>query len=243
MPTITTAGLNLVSVFNGATCNATNAAGCQQTPATLRVGDSAGGSSSLNIAVDQATNTVYATNVVLDTVPLMGNSVYVIDGATCDAVTHAGCTQTPATVTIASEPPIGSNPGGIAVDQATNTVYTANIADGEHPGSVSIINGNTCNGHDEAGCNQIPACAQAGFGTVGIAIDRTTGRVYATNTEDTSVSVISENTRDRREATGCSQTPHKLAVGDYPGAIAVDPTAGSAYVQDVEGVSVIPLNH
>ena len=33
-------GPNLLSVFNGATCNATSTAGCNQVPATLEVGDS-----------------------------------------------------------------------------------------------------------------------------------------------------------------------------------------------------------
>jgi DNA-binding beta-propeller fold protein YncE len=53
--------------------------------------------------------------------------VYVINGATCDASKSTGCGQTPATVKA------GFNPWGIAVDQATDTIYTANIADGEHP--------------------------------------------------------------------------------------------------------------
>ena len=36
--TITSSGPDLVSVFNGATCNATNTGGCDQTPATVAVG-------------------------------------------------------------------------------------------------------------------------------------------------------------------------------------------------------------
>ena len=38
--TITSSGPDLVSVFNGATCNATDTGGCGQTPATLAVGSS-----------------------------------------------------------------------------------------------------------------------------------------------------------------------------------------------------------
>ena len=76
------------------------------------------------------------------------------------------------------------------VDQATDTIYTANIADGEDPGTVSVINGANCNGRDTNGCGQTPAIAPAGFGANGIAVDRTTHEVYVTNTEDTSVSVI-----------------------------------------------------
>jgi hypothetical protein len=40
--TITDAGPNLLSVFNDATCDATNATGCDQAPATLAFGDSGG---------------------------------------------------------------------------------------------------------------------------------------------------------------------------------------------------------
>jgi DNA-binding beta-propeller fold protein YncE len=242
--TITGTGPNLISVFDGATCNAADTAGCQQTPVTLSVGDSGGcpGCSALNLAIDPLTNTVYATNVILDTAPFIGNSVYVIDGATCDAENGTGCGQTPATVTIAANPPIGANPWGIAVDQATDTIYTANIADGETPGTVSMINGATCNGQNTTGCGQTPITAPAGFGAVGIATDPITDDVYTANTENASVSVIGGDTCNRLNATGCSHTPAEVAVGDYPGSIAVDPAVDTAYVQNIEGVSVVPLN-
>jgi len=239
--TITSGDSNLISVFNGATCNATNTVGCQQTPATLSVGDSANGASVLNLAINPLTNTVYATNVIVDTVPFMGNSVYAINGAICDATNSTGCGQTPATVTIAANPPIGSNPWGIAVDQATNTIYTANIADGEHPGTVSVINGAICDGQNTSGCGQTPATAPAGFGTVGITLDPKTDRVYATNTEDTSVTTINGNTCNSAKTKGCQTTRTRPIVGDYPGSISVDSAVDTAYVADGEGVSVMPL--
>ena len=248
--TITSSGPDLVSVFNGATCNATDTGGCSQTPATLSVGNSgdAPGNSSLTLAVNQATNTLYAANVFntgpFSPPPFLGNSVYVINGATCDAANTTGCGQTPATVTLAPNPPVGSNPSGIAVDQGTNTIYTANIADGEHPGTVSVINGATCNGQDNSGCGQTPATAPAGFGANGITIDHRTHNIYVTNIEDTSVSVLNGATCNASDTTGCSQTPRKIAVGNYPGPIAVNPAVGSAYVTNFDNtVSVIPLTH
>jgi serine/threonine-protein kinase len=248
--TITSSGPDLVSVFNGATCNATDAGGCGQTPATLSVGSSgdAPANSSLTLAVNQATNTLYAANVFntgpFSPPPFLGNSVYVINGATCDAANTTGCGQTPATITLAPNPPVGSNPSGIAVDQGTNTIYTANIADGEHPGTVSVINGATCNGQDTSGCGQTPATAPAGFGANGIAIDHRTHKIYVTNIEDTSVSVINGATCNASDTTRCSQTPRKVPVGNYPGPIAVNPAVGSAYVTNFDNtVSVIPLTH
>jgi DNA-binding beta-propeller fold protein YncE len=235
--TLTSSGPNLISVFNGATCNATHATGCGQTPAVLSVGDSGGaqGGSALSLAVDQATNTLYATNVITNTVPFGGDSVYVINGATCDAATTTGCGQTPATIKA------GFNPWGIAVDQATDTIYTANIADGEHPGTVSVINGATCNGTDHTGCGQTPATAAAGFGAVGLAIDPATDTIYVANIEDTSVSVINGATCNGSDTTGCGQAPAKAAVGNYPGNIAVDPAARTAYISNGDNtVSVTP---
>jgi DNA-binding beta-propeller fold protein YncE len=236
-------------VFDGETCNATHTAGCNQTPATVAVGSSgnAANDSSLSLAVNRATNTIYAANVFNTALgnppPYFGNSVYVIDGATCDATNTTGCSQTPAAITLASYPPIGSNPMGIAVDQVTDTIYTANIADAEHPGTVSVINGATCNGQDTSGCGQTPVTAPAGFGAGSIAVDRRTHDVYVTNIEDTSVSVINGATCNRTDTSGCSQTPKKVAVGNYPSSIAVDPEVGSAYVTNFDNtVSVIPLN-
>ena len=234
--TLTSSGPNLISVFNAATCNATNTTGCGQAPAVLSIGDSGGApfGSALTLATDQATNTVYATNVVTNTVPFGGDSVYVINGATCDAANTTRCDQTPATINA------GLNPWGIAVDQATDTIYTTNIADGEHPGTVSVINGATCNGTNHSGCGQTPATVAAGFGAISVAVDPATDTVYVANIQDTSVSVIKGATCNRSNTTGCGQIPAKVAVGNYPSAVAADPAAGTVYITNGDNtVSVI----
>jgi DNA-binding beta-propeller fold protein YncE len=86
-----------------------------------------------------------------------------------------------------------------------------------------VINGASCNGSDHAGCGQTPATVAAGFGAVGVAIDPATDTVYVANIEDASVSVIEGATCNGSDTAGCSQTPPKLAVGDYSSALAVDP--------------------
>ncbi len=247
--TITTSGPDLISVFNGATCDATNRGGCDQTPATVAVGSSghAPNNSFLELAINPATNTIYAANVFNtgpnEPPPYLGNSVYVINGATCDAAKMSGCDKSPVAVKLAPHPPVGSDPFGIAVDDATDTVYTSNIADDEHPGTIAVINGATCNGSDHAGCGQTPATAPAGFGANQITVDQLTNRVYATSVSDTSVTTINGNTCNGSNATGCDDTQTEATVGDYPGWISVDPAVGTAYVTSSEGVSVIPLNH
>ncbi len=239
VPTVTAHGTDLISVFNAATCNAATTAGCGQVPAVLKAGPGGGGFSALSVAVDQATDTVYSADVLTGPGgPFRGRSVSVFNGATCNGTDHTGCGQTPATVSA------GSNPLGIAVDEATDTIYTANIADGEHPGTASVINGATCNGTDHTGCGQTPATVRTGFGSAAVAVDPAANMIYVTNFADTSVSVINGNTCNGTDHTGCGQTPLKIAVGNYPNGIATDPAASTAYVANLDNtVSVVRLTH
>ena len=117
-------GHDMVDVFNGATCNATEPPGADQKPRELKVGKSGGGlgKSSLYLAVNPKTNTLYATNVLRTTEN--GHTVYVLNGATCDATDHAGCGQKPATITV------GEDPSAPAVDPGTDTIYVPNHAGG-----------------------------------------------------------------------------------------------------------------
>jgi DNA-binding beta-propeller fold protein YncE len=243
-------GPDLISVFNGSTCNATTTSGCGQTPANAATGPDGGApfASTESVAVNAATNTVYATSDVLNANPYIGDSVYVINGTTCDAADQAGCHQTPATVTLNQLPsnPFGipgqqPNPFAIAVDPATDTIYTANIANGEGPGTVSIVNGNICNAHNTSGCDQIPATAPAGFGTTGIAVDPASHQVVATNIEDTSITTINGHACNAVNSEGCDRTQTQAIVGDYPSAISIDPAVDTAYVADSEGISLAPL--
>jgi DNA-binding beta-propeller fold protein YncE len=239
-------GPNLISVFNGSTCNAATMRGCDQTPANTATGPDGGApfASTESVAVNAATNTVYATSDVLDANPYIGDSVYVINGTICDAADMAGCGNPPEQISVGSDPVFGeANPFGIAVDQKTDTIYTANIFNGEGPGTVSVINGATCNAHNTSGCDQTPATAPAGFGAIAIAVDPTHNRVYATNIEDTSITTINGNTCNRINRTGCDDTQTRAILGDYPGSISVDPAVDTTYVANSEGVSVIRLNH
>ena len=125
---VANSGDNTVSVIDGASCNATDTSDCTPT-APVTVGDGPA-----ILAVDQATHTVYVPN-------LYDNTVSVIDGAKCNATVTSSCGATPPTVTV------GNSPYDVAVDQATHTVYVANsYSSSDQWGSVSVINGATCNG-------------------------------------------------------------------------------------------------
>jgi DNA-binding beta-propeller fold protein YncE len=235
--TATSTGSNVISVFNGATCNAGTTTGCGKPPALMAVG-ATDGCSFVAVAVDEASNTIYATNTEQCQVPFLGDKVYVYDGATCQAANTTGCGHAPATITA------GFNPYGITVDRTTNTVYAALLADGEHAGSVAVINGATCNGSNTSGCTQTPAHAVTGFGPTTVTVDPKTHGVYVTNIEDTSVSVIDGTHCNATDASRCNPANQtKISVDDYPTALAVDPQVGTAYVTSgAKGtISVIPL--
>ena len=109
-----------------------------------------------------------------------------------------------------------------------------------------MIDGATCNGSDTTGCGQTPLTVPAGFGVSEMAIDPATHMIYATNTEDASLSVINGAQCNRFTSHGCRLAPPTVPAGSYPGfapgTITVDPAAGTAYVTSVFGISVIPLN-
>jgi YVTN family beta-propeller protein len=124
-----------VSVISAAACNPAHLSGCRRAWPTVTVGSVL----LFGIAIDQATDTVYVTN-------LGGNTVSVINGATCNAQVTTGCGKTPATIAV------GNGPAGVAIDQATGTVYVANAGDN----TVSVINGATCNAQVTTGCRKRP---------------------------------------------------------------------------------------
>ena len=109
-------GGDTVSVIDTRRCNALHVSGCKGPWPTITVGNAP-----TNIAVDQATDTVYVDN-------LNDNTVSVFNGATCNALKRSGCSQAPATV------PVGPGPQGIFVDHANQTVYVGNPNGGRRDG-------------------------------------------------------------------------------------------------------------
>jgi DNA-binding beta-propeller fold protein YncE len=113
-------GASTVSVFNGATCNATVISGCGQKPAEVPVG-----LQPLTLVADPANHTVYVANYGapgLGGPPGNSTTVSMIDSATCNATDLAGCPATP--------PPtvnVKATPDDVAVNQATHTVYVTTI--------------------------------------------------------------------------------------------------------------------
>jgi YVTN family beta-propeller protein len=123
---------NTLSVIDTATCNATTTSGCAQTPHAAQVGSGPDG-----IAIDLATDTLYVSNVT-------GDTVSVLDAATCNATVSSGCaTQRSRSLRT------GQSPQWVTVDQATDTLYVPN----GDAGNMSVLNGATCNASVTSACN------------------------------------------------------------------------------------------
>jgi YVTN family beta-propeller protein len=218
-----------VSVIDGATCNGTHHSGCGQTAPTVKVSTGPFG-----IAVSQATDTIYVANTGQLFAGVLGHTVSVINGATCNGVQHTGCGQTPATVTV------GPAPFGIAINQATNTIYVANNNGGDGPSSLSVIDGATCDGTNTTGCGTTPPVIPGvGRAPNGIALDQTTHTVYTANAFDATVSVVNVTRRAIRHPSG---QPPRVAVGSAPEATAIDLGNHTIYIADAfDGtISILP---
>ncbi len=214
-----------VAVLDVAHCNARSVTGCAQTPARVEVGVAA-----QVLRVSPATDTVYVSNTGLD---FSGSTVSVIDGSRCNGRISAGCSAPAATVTT------GAGPFGIAVDDARHKVYVANNADGDAPGSVTVLDSRTCNGTHPAGCAgphpAIPSGRAALFATVNPA----DGTVYIADFASAAVSVLrapDDHGTNRTDASRNRRPRSRLQpIGSLPLAVAVNPRTHTVYASTVSG--------
>ena len=155
--------------------------------------------------MDQATNTVYAINIVYLATGVLGSGVFVFSGATCDATNTTGCGQTPEIITggLSSSALSNALPWGIAVDQATDTIYVTLSGGGDYSSGLWVINGAICNGSDVAGCNQVPPNIPTGYNALGLAVDPLTHVVYTANFFDSTLSVVEGAICNRFTSLGC----------------------------------------
>jgi DNA-binding beta-propeller fold protein YncE len=209
---------NKIAVVNAATCNAARTSGCGQTPAVVKV---AAGTAVL--AVSAATDTIYAPNAGSS---FDGDTMSVINGATCNGTNHSGCSHVAATVTV------GSGPFGVTVDDRTHTVYVVNNADGDAPGTVSVINGATCNGTDTSGCRRHFPTMATGRSPGLAALNPATGIVYVTEFSSAGVSILDGSRCNASVTSGCSASPREQAVGSQPFGLAIDQNTSTVYVTD-----------
>jgi len=225
-----------VSVIDEATCNAEDQSGCRATPGTVTAGEAP-----FAMAIDQVTDTVYVTDLGKND---EGDTVSVIDGATCNAMVRSGCGQTPPEVTV------GSGPFGIAVNPTTDTVYVADTGQlftTSHGNTVSVINGATCNAIQSTGCGQVPGTVTVGRAPFGVAVDQSTNTVYVVNNQggyyDATISTIDGAHCDEADTSGCSASPPAdLGPGRAPNGVALDPNTHTLYTADFASAEVSAID-
>ena len=217
---VTNSGGNTVSIINTARCNSLNTSRCAQHWPVVGVGQLP-----LGLAVDQATDTVYVTNANDDTVS-------VINGATCNGRDTSGCNRKPTAVRV------GAFGDAVAVDPVTNMVFVTN--QDAKPGTVSVIDGNSCNGSHPSGCAHQPfTTVIVGGGPSGIDINPLTNTIYVANTAEDSNNAPAAhgNTLSVIDGTVCTPTDKvrcapvgTVKVGTAPANVAIDPSTNSIYV-------------
>jgi DNA-binding beta-propeller fold protein YncE len=225
-------GATYLYVFAGASCDADVRSGCHQIPVAVPLGQ--GGPA--GVAVEQSTNTVYVALIRSFGTDTPGE-VAVIDGATCNGATSVGCDAPLATI------PVGVDPQQLGVDEATDTIYTADEQDTDYQGTVSILNGASCNTGNRSGCDQTPATTTVGFGPLDVAVDQARNQVWVENTQDTSVSVIDGAVCNGQHENGCARRWPKLSVNDYPNGAGFADGSDTAYVTGWTGVSIVSIMH
>lgn len=225
--------LDKIAVVDIASCNAEVVSGCHLRHGTVRVGEGTN-----ELALSAATDTLYApsTNAKISTPAAYanpsggsaGDTVDVINGSTCNGTDFSGCAHVAATVTV------GTYPFGVAVDDATHTVYVADNRDGDLPGELTMIDSSTCNGFDTTGCHRSFPSADVGRSPRLAVLDGGTGLLYVTDRSSAAVSVLDTARCNAQVTTGCPADAPELAVGSKPVGLAVDQVSGTAYVMNVD---------
>jgi DNA-binding beta-propeller fold protein YncE len=209
-------GANDIAVVDAATCNADVTSGCDQTPGVISV---AFGTDV--IAVSVKTDTIYAPNVGIPSAT--GDTVSVINGATCNGTVRSGCGRIATTVLV------GQGPDGVAVDDATNTVYVADGGGGTIPGTLSIINSSLCNGSHIEGCAAPAPVVAIGREPLTVVVDTRSDFVYVADYAGAEVSALNGATCNAAIMTGCGHAVQE-AVGSAPSGLAVDDATNTVFV-------------
>jgi DNA-binding beta-propeller fold protein YncE len=214
---------NNVWVLDASKCNATHTSGCTHFAPTTSVGVNPVG-----IAANPNTHTVYEVNQ-------FDNTVSVINTSVCNASNTSGCDQTWPTV------PLGNEPRFIGINKTTNTIYVGNFGDG----TLSVINGATCNSNNTSGCSQPQPTTSVGNLPQQIAVDEANNTIYVANQDDGTVSVIDGAHCNGTDTSGCNQSWPTVTVGNSPQALGLNPTNQTLYVTNTndDTVSVISTSH
>jgi YVTN family beta-propeller protein len=188
------------------------------------VGTVAVGTNPAAVAVDPATNTVYAANT--DDTAFKEGTVSVVDGSTCDGRNPSGCaSQTAPQVTV------GASPIAVAVDPSNRSIYVTNVSDS----TVSVIDAASCNAHTTNGCDDRPPTIAVDGGPAWAVVDPARHTLYVAAQAANSVAVIDDRSCDAQRSIGCRHPAATVAAGSFPIAAASDQRFQTIYIGDTNG--------
>jgi hypothetical protein len=207
-----------LSVIDGRICNATDLSGCGRAATTVPLG---GQPSSRALAVDPATDTIY--------VGTYSGALLVIDGRTCNGTDVSGCGTVLATV------PVAGPASGIAVDQATGTLYVTS----PDPSLVTVISTSTCSARDVSGCAGHLTVTRGGVDPLEPAGDQASHTLYLVDGGENTVSMINTIACNAARVTGCGQIPASFPAGSDQQLLTADPHSRTLYLVGANTLSVI----
>ena len=165
-------------------------------------------------------------------------TVSIIDTTVCNQHQLSGCNQTWPTINL------GGSTRFEEINNATHTLYVANLSDGATPGWVSVINAATCNSQNRSNCSEL-AQIPVGILPEQMAIDPVTNTIYVENIPSNSMSIINGLHCNASDVSACNQAWPSVAVGAGPQGLGFDPTRRTIYVanRNDDTVSVISTVH
>ena len=213
---------NSLWVFDTRKCNAMHTSGCTDFAPTTIVG-----AAPFQVAENPVTRTLYVGHF-----GTTDNTVSVIDTTACNQHHLTGCNQTWPTV------PLGNAPRFLGVNTITNSIYVSNRGDG----TLSVINGATCNRSNTSSCSQAQPTTVVGNTPQQIAVDESTNRIYVENQSDGTVSVIDGSHCNGTDVSGCNQAWPTIAVGASPQGLGFNPRNHTLYVTNTDDNTVSVIN-
>jgi DNA-binding beta-propeller fold protein YncE len=164
-------------------------------------------------ALDSTTGTLYVANSSDYTLSM-------IDTRACNIHDTSGCRRHWPTVSV------GPFPFGVIVDEATHTVYATNFTAHE----VTLFDATTCNARVTTGCTRRKTTVQVGAGPNEGIVDPTTGVVYVTDSNASSVSLIDGSACSATRPACKGQPFATVTTGGSAGGVKLDPSTHTVYV-------------
>src|SRR5438876_1209485 len=217
---VTSDALGSVLMIDGSHCNGTDNSGCGNTPNSALVG-----SLPVYVLIDPATHTVYVESQE-------SNKISVINGATCNATTTAGCAK------IFPALAVGVDPLFMDLDPRTHTLYTTS----QDTNDVWVLDASKCNATHTSGCTKFEPITTVGAGPVEVEENPNTRTLYETNQVDNTVSVIDTTVCNQRNLTGCNQTWPTVPVGTTSRHIGINKATNTIYVSNHDDNTLSVIN-